>query len=229
MNKTEGKVALIETRLHQPITKVLEKFKYPQPVRDLFTMSETEWQATYPKEASKLQSHLKSHETRTISDLGKETCLAWILEDLTALNAIRIGRKVKRNGSDADRVFTYHSQTKAKPDLLVSADKGKTFRKVEVTANYTDFFQVNGYQSFRFQKLQNMKADNAILLTLDLYSNRLYTAEAADLFSSSAQGGKFWKREERVTFDHAILRREGEAILILPVKWRQIPEGFWRV
>ena len=228
-SKTEGKVALLETRLDQPLSEVLEKLKYPQPVKDLFLLNQEEWQALYPEEADKLKSHLKSHETRTLFDIGKETCLAWILEDLTALYAIRRGRQVKRNGSDADRQFTYLSATKAKADLLVSADKGKTYRKVEVTASFTDFFAVNGYQSFRFNKLENMKNDDAILLTLDLYANRLYTAEAKDLFSSSANGGKYWKREERINFDHAILRREGDEIIIAPVKWKPIPGGFWRV
>lgn len=227
--KTEGKVALIETRLHQPLSEVLKKLNYPQPVKDLFKLSETDWENLYPEEASKLQTHLKAYETRTIFDIGKETALAWILEDLTALYTLRKGRQVKRNGSDCNRQFTYLSSTKAKPDLLVSSDGGKTYRKVEVTANFTDFFLKSGYQSFRFNKLQNMQADNAILLTLDLYANRLFAAEAKDLFSLPHGGGKFLKREERVEFEHAILKREGEAILILPVKWRMIPEGFWRV
>ena len=228
MNANE-KVKILESRTQKPVGEVISKLSYPKPILDLFRLEEEEWQALYPNEAAKLQSHLKHYETRTLTDLGKETVLAWVLEDLTALYAIRRGRQVKRNGSDADREFTYLSDTRAKPDLLVSADGGKTFRKVEVTANYTDFFEVNGYQSFRFNKLENMKNDNAILLTLDVYANRLYTAEAADIFSSSANGGKFWKREERVEFEHAILKREGEAILILPVEWRAIPEGFWRV
>ena len=227
--KTEGKVALLQTRLNQPITSVVTKLGYQKPIQDLFVKSESEWERLYPDEAEKLKTHLKRYETRTLFDLGKETVLAWILEDLTALYTMKCGRVVKRNGSDASRQFTYLSATKAKADLLVSADGGKTFRKVEVTSNYTDFFAVNGYQSFRFDKLPRMQADNAILLTLDVYQNRLFTAEAADLFSSSAQGGKFWKREERITFDHAILKREGEAIIIAPVKWRPIPAGFWRV
>ena len=228
-SKTEGKVALLETRLNQPLTSVISKLNYPQPVRDLFRLSETDWQALYPEEAAKLNSHIASHETRTLLDLAKETVLAWVLEDITALYTLRKGRLVKRNGSDCNRQFTYLSETRAKPDLLVSADKGASFRKVEVTSNYTDFFAKSGYQSFRFNKLERMKADKAILLTLDIYANRLFAAEAADLFSSSAQGGKFWKHEERVEFDHAILKREGEAIMILPVEWRPIPEAFWRV
>ena len=229
MNYTDTKVALLQTRLNQPITSVMDKLGYQKCVLDLFRLSETDWKNIYPDEAAKLQSHLKPHETRTIFDIGKETVLAWILEDLTALYTLRKGRQVKRNGSDASRQFTYLSETRAKPDLLVSADGGKTFRKVEVTSSYTDFFQVNGYQSFRFDKLPRMQADKAILLTLDIYANRLFAAEAADLFSMPHGGGKYLKREERVTFDHAILRREGDEIQILPVKWRPIPEGFWRV
>ena len=227
--KTEGKVALLETRLNQPLKSVLEKLNYQKPILDLFRLKEEDWENLYPEEAAKLQTHLKRHETRTISDIGKETVLAWILEDLTALYTQKRGRLVKRNGSDASRKFTYLSETQAKADLLVSADKGKTFRKVEVTSNYTDFFIQNGYQSFRYDKLPRMQADNAILLTLDIYANRLYTAEAKDLFSMPHGGGKYLKREERITFDHAFLKREGEAIIIAPVKWKPIPEGFWQV
>lgn len=226
---TTNKVALLQTRLNQPITSVMDKLGYPKCVLDLFRLSETEWKQLYPDEADKLKSHLKHYETRTIFDIGKETVLAWILEDLTALYSQKRGRIVKRNGSDADRQFTYLSDTKAKADLLVSADGGKTFRKVEVTSNYTDFFAVNGYQSFRYDKLPRMQADNAILLTLDVYANRLFAAEAKDLFSMPHGGGKFLKREERVEFAHAILKRNGDEIQILPVEWRPIPGGFWRV
>lgn len=229
MNITDNKIVLVESRLNQPLAEVIRKLNYPQPVRDLFLMSESDWQATYPDEAEKLKTHLKQHETRTLSDLGKETVLAWISEDLTALNQKRSGKLVKHNGSDANRQFTYLSQTKAQSDLLISADGGKTFRKVEVTASYTDFFTLNGYQSFRFDKLPRMKADKAILLTLDVYANQFYTAEAADLFALPSPGGKFWKAEERVEFAHAILRRNGDEIQCLPVEWKPIPEGFWRV
>jgi hypothetical protein len=229
MDITTNKVALLQTRLNQPITSVVTKLGYQKPIQDLFVKSESEWERLYPDEAEKLQTHLKRYETRTIFDLGKETVLAWISEDLTALYATRRGRLVKRNGSDANRQFTYLSQTKAQSDLLVSADGGKTYRKVEVTASYTDFFAANGYQSLRFDKLPRMKADKAILLTLDVYANQFYTAEAADLFALPSPGGKFWKAEERVEFAHAILKRNGDEIQILPVEWRQIPEGFWRV
>ena len=228
MNANE-KVKILESRTQKPVAEVISKLSYPKPILDLFRLSEEEWQALYPEEADKLKSHLKAHETRTITDLGKETVLAWILEDLTALYSQRRGRLVKRNGSDCNRQFTYLSDTRAKPDLLVSADKGQTFRKVEVTANFTDFFIKNGYQSFRYDKLPRMQADNAILLTLDVYQNRLFAVEAKDLFSMPHGGGKFWKREERVFFDHAILKRNGDEIQILPVEWRAIPEGFWRV
>ena len=229
MNTTESKVAMLQTRLNQPIETVLEKLNYPQSVRDLFRLQETEWKQLYPDEASKLQSHLKSHETRTILDIGKETCLAWVVEDLTALDAKRSGKVVKLNGSDCNRRFTDLSETAAKPDLLVSYDGGKSFRKVEVTASFTDFFAVNGSQSFRFQKLQNLQKSKALLLTLDIFANQSFIVEAADLFSSSATNGKFWKREERINFDHAILRREADCIKVLPIEWRQIPGAFWRV
>lgn len=225
----EEKSNMLQDLTGKHLTTMAAKLKYPLEIQELFALDADAWGRLNPKMVDTLTTHLNARtakaDNRTPYQLAKETALSWIVEDLWRRWLESQGFSVALSGCDGTRDFTAVTQTKPRPDLTITKN-GKTWY-VEITVNWGTYIADNNKQTLRQRKLENLQAYNGILLTTDLHGQRYFVAKAQDIFALPSPFGKYGKQESVIDLNHAIVKRDGDGIQILPVKWRAIPEGFF--
>jgi hypothetical protein len=228
----EEKQSLLTELTGQHLTQYAVKLKYPLEIQELFAFDSDTWTRKNKNAVDILQTHLDARtakaDNRTPYQLAKETALSWLIEDLWRRWLEGQGFSVKLSGCDGTRDFTLVTRTKSRPDLEISKG-GKTWY-VEITVNWGTYIADNNKQTLRQRKLENLQAYDGILLTTDLHGQRYFVAKAKDLFALPSPFGKYGKMESVIDLSHAIVRHDADGGLqVLPVTWRPIPGGFWRV
>lgn len=221
----EKKVAVIEAASNMEIGKLCKALDLPEMASDIFTLSDDEWQGKYPEEYIKLKSHIRNGERRTPLELGANTVLGWISEELTIklLKRAKSIERIERNGSDQARHFDYMRHTQSVPDLLAYFKDDRPPQSIEVTECTCDYISRYHGQTLRLDKLKHLKFYNSLLVTIDWHQSLIYFSQASKL-QDSAPLTNYYNKPERFA------RLEDEnGNLMEGVKRIHIPSTFWNL
>ncbi len=221
----EKKVAVIEASSNRKIGEICKALDLPEMASDIFDLSDDEWQRKYPEEYIKLKSHVRHGERRTPLELGANTVIGWISEELAIrlLQRLSFIARIERNGSDQGRKFDYMMHTKSVPDLVAFFNDGRPMKSIEVTVCTGDYISKHHGQTLRLDKLKNLKFYKSLLLTIDWHQGSIYISNAAKL-QDLEPPTNYYNKPERLALLEDDIGNPLDGVLKRP-----IPQTFWQL
>lgn len=133
---------------------------------NLYKKFENDSDIIFVKEILEPLKHFR--DNRKYYEYAADLILGWCLEDFLIKKISSSGQLISTNSADKNREFLKES-IRASSDLFLN----RAGIKIEVMQNYTDFWEKNSVLHLRDNKFSNLLSENAILLGIDFYQNKI--------------------------------------------------------
>ena len=166
--KSHTRLADLCKRLHYPdiVCRIMALDEsLPKHGQQLAIKNDKELMMLYLKFSKDENSNIRKGANRSWTEYFKQLIAGWIEEDLFILMLNGNGIEAKRNGIDSKRVIDLGCRVTQSPDLVVSV--GGKERRVELTNEYNDFLERQGFIEKRSPAVFKMWEEGAIWLYRD--------------------------------------------------------------
>ena len=138
---------------------------------------------------------------RSLTEYYKTLVSGWVMEDLVVSMLKKHGIDVCHNGSDGERNIDKEDSVSQDPDLIVKV--GDNARKVELTCEFNDILNREGYIEKRAPSLYRLWESKSLWLWFDLPSGKYILVDfATEAVSLMLRWHSFWNKDvHRYTFE----------------------------
>lgn len=126
----------------------------------------------YPDTYNAIISCFHNFDTRYPFEYARDLVANWLLEDWIVKNLRERGIDIRLNGADKQRMILFADRISGHSDTTVTIGGKK--RDMEISANFTGYWQRTGKVDLRDNKYNNLRDNGCLLFGLDARNRKFF-------------------------------------------------------